>query len=44
MIPKATLVPYSSAWLAIVEHCAKLSEQEQQAADDELYDHVDPHF
>lgn len=34
----------SSAWQAILAHCAKLSEREQQAADDELYDHVDPHF
>lgn len=33
-----------NAWKAIVQHCAKLSESEQQAADDELYDHVDPYF
>ena len=33
-----------NAWQAIVAHCAKLSEQEQQAADDELYDHVGPYF
>lgn len=33
-----------TAWQAIVQHCAKLTEQEEQPVDDELYDHVDPYF
>ena len=34
----------SSAWQAIVAHCAKLSEEAQQEAEDTLYEHVDPFF